>query len=182
MAATSLSYYPSEHLASQFWRAQAQPDHREATPQVPEGFPAQLNSPLAWTRSEIERRRSEWFIELGANDVDSLTNALKQFEGKATAPAPHAHLIETVSALSLPLSEISTNTFVLPTDLAQRLKKISDQCYKGAGFTVIHGLDAATYTPEQNAALFAGIAAHVAPQRGFLDRDRRKVLCMSALS
>lgn len=78
------------------------------------------------------------------------------------------------------LSQISSDSFVLPTELARRLKAISHECYKGAGFGIIHGLDPTKYTDEQNVALYAGLAAHVAPQRGFLDRKYEKVLCKCA--
>ena len=82
-----------------------------------------------------------------------------------------------VQAQSTHLSHISVETFVLPKELAQRLKEISNQCYKGIGFSTVHGLDPTRYTPEQNVAIYAGIAAHVAPQHGFLDRDCQRVLC-----
>lgn len=39
------------------------------------------------------------------------------------------------------------------------------------------GLNPAKYTPERNVVIYAGIAAYVAPQHGFLDKDYKKVLC-----
>lgn len=46
------------------------------------------------------------------------------------------------------------------------------------GFQIVRGLDPSSYTAEQNAIIFAGIAAHVAPIRGFLDYDHEVVMSM----
>lgn len=67
---------------------------------------------------------------------------------------------------------------MLPEHLRKSLRGVSDQCYRGRGFTVIQGLDPTKYSPEFNVVIYAGITAHVAPQHGFLDKDREKVLCM----
>jgi hypothetical protein len=83
----------------------------------------------------------------------------------------------TSPALSVDLSRVSTETFVLPAELTRRLKNISKEVYNGVGFSIVHGIDPSRYSPEQNVALYAGIAAHVAPRRGFLDRGAKKVLC-----
>ena len=66
---------------------------------------------------------------------------------------------------------------MLPISLSKRLKKVSNQCYSGIGFNVIHGLNPALYTPEQNVIIYAGVATHIFPQRGFVDRAFERVLC-----
>jgi hypothetical protein len=74
------------------------------------------------------------------------------------------------------LSEISAETFVLPKSLVEELRKISEQCYNGIGFKYIHGLDPSKYSDVQNAAIYAGIGAHVGPQRGFVDISSERVV------
>lgn len=77
------------------------------------------------------------------------------------------------------LSEISAESFVLPESLVEELRKISEQCYNGIGFKYIHGLDPSKYSEVQNAAIYAGIGAHVAPQRGFVDISSERVIGIS---
>ncbi len=164
--ATTASYVPSEQHASHFWATHHSLASQEpfTESKVPDGFPEKLNSPLAWTRAEIERKRSEWVVQLSKEEIEAIEAAIASFE-----------------AQSLDLSDISSETFKLPTELALRLRQVSNQVYNGIGFNIVHGLDPTKYTPEQNVAIYAGIAAHVAPQRGFLDRNAQKVLCSYTL-
>ena len=69
--------------------------------------------------------------------------------------------------------------FVLPTDLASRLRTVSDNCYHGRGFTIVKGLDPTKYCAERNVVIYSGISVYVAPQHGFLNKDRTKVVCKS---
>lgn len=64
---------------------------------------------------------------------------------------------------------LSASTFELPAAFSQRLRKLSDQLYNGVGFQIIHGLDPSKYTPKQKLTVYAGVSAHVCPQRGFVD-------------
>ena len=159
----AVSYAPSEQHASIFWEKHHSHAHYEA-PKVPDGFPEKLVSSLVWTRADIESKRSDWVVELDKDDIEKLEAALASFE-----------------ALALDLSQISPSTFILPASLAARFKQVSNQVYNGIGFNVIQGLDPDRYTPEQNVIIYAGIAAHVAPQRGFLDRNAQRVLCSYTL-
>jgi len=157
MATTCLSYHPTELDAARFWEKQHGKTATEAD--VPTGYPRELHSPLAWTRAEVEKKKSEWVLELSKEDVEAIDAALAMFE---------AH--------SGDLSNISVETFSLPSSLSQSLKQVSTQCYTGIGFKIVRGIDPSRYTLEQNAAVYAGIAAHVAPQRGFVDRSYEGVL------
>jgi hypothetical protein len=65
----------------------------------------------------------------------------------------------------------------LSEHLAAKFSAISDKCYHGRGFVVVTGLDPTKSTPERNVVIYAGIAAYVAPQHGFLDKDHKRVLC-----
>jgi hypothetical protein len=144
----AVSPYPSEQ--SHFW---------EVSSQVSTGLPDQLQSPLAWTRDEVEDKRSHWIVKLEQPEVAAVERALAAFEAK-----------------SLDLSKISKDTFVLPPSLAWRLKQISYQCYQGIGFAVVRGLESSNYTPKQNVIIYAGISSYVGPQRGYQDRKHEKVL------
>ncbi|ORY67028.1 uncharacterized protein BCR38DRAFT_300793, partial [Pseudomassariella vexata] len=127
---------------------------------VPIGFPNVLQTPLAWSRDEIEKNIKECILKLSPADIKALEKAALGFEDQG------AHF-----------SDISTKNFALPDELGNRLRKVSNQCYHDRGFTVVKGLDPTKYTPERNVVLYAGIAAYVAPQHGFLDKDFKRVLC-----
>lgn len=87
------------------------------------------------------------------------------------------HLAARFGGIDDHLSSISSETFVLPESTVKRLRQVSDQCYHGIGFKVLRGLDPAKYTHAQNVAVYAGIAAHVAPRRGYVDTHYEKVMC-----
>jgi hypothetical protein len=160
----AVSYVPSDQHASLFWEKH----HKQGAyieSKVPDGFPEKLVSPLAWTRADIEKKQSDCVLELGKDDIEQIEAALASFE-----------------AQSLDLSQISPSTFTLSESLVTLFKQVSNQVYSGVGFNVIHGLDPGRYTPEQNVIIYAGIAAHVASQRGFLDRNAQRVLCWYTLS
>jgi len=74
-------------------------------------------------------------------------------------------------------SRIDQTTFRLPDPLAKRLDTVSERCYSGRGFCVVRGIDPTKFTDEENALLFTGISAHVAPIRGFQDITKSHVLC-----
>ena len=78
----TLTYYPTEEHASRFWKTQQgiESEHKP-TSCVPDGFPKQLRSSLAWTRAEIEGQRSKWIVELDKVDIEAIEAALASFEG-----------------------------------------------------------------------------------------------------
>lgn len=67
------------------------------------------------------------------------------------------------------LPKLSISTFKLPSEFSQRLRNLSDQLYKDVGFQLIHGLDPTKYTSKQKIIVYAGVTAHVCPQRGYVD-------------
>lgn len=81
------------------------------------------------------------------------------------------------SATNLDLSEMSKEHFPVPDALAHRFRMVSKHCYDGLGFCIVRGIDPDRYTPLQNIVIFAGISAHIAPERGFQDKERKEVLC-----
>ncbi|KAK6212664.1 hypothetical protein LQW54_005086 [Pestalotiopsis sp. IQ-011] len=160
MAAVTLpniSYYPSERQANSFWETipRSFPD----ITRVPLGFPEKLKSPLAWKASDIKAHLSDYVIKLSLEDVAHVETALFSFK-----------------EMSLETSALSARTFRLPQELAGRLKAVSAECYSGVGFNIIRGLDPAKYSAADNVIIYAGIASHVAPERGFIDRKRESVI------
>ncbi|KAL8952551.1 MAG: hypothetical protein Q9222_001541 [Ikaeria aurantiellina] len=119
---------------------------------IPAGFPNQIESPLVWKGAEIESKQSEWKLDLTHEDIAAIDAALVAFEAKYDD-----------------LSSISASTFELPASFSQRLRNLSDQLYKGVGFQIIHGLDPTKYTQKQRIIVYAGVSAHICPQRGFVD-------------
>ena len=64
------------------------------------------------------------------------------------------------------INEIAPENFTLPS-LGPKLRSLSDQVYTGRGVIAFRGLDPASYSTFENAAIFAGIASYIAEQRGF---------------
>ncbi|KAI8626339.1 hypothetical protein F5Y19DRAFT_488381 [Xylariaceae sp. FL1651] len=156
-----IPYFPSDGQKEAFWVAISK--SLPTTGRVPLGFPRELHSALAWKANDIASKLSAYETRLDGGDIDAIDSALAAFK-----------------ATSLSFSEISTKTFPLPEPLAQKLKAICDECYQGVGFNVLRGLDPSKHTNHDNIAIYAGIAAHVAPQRGFVDRKRHLLHVASA--
>ena len=78
----TVEYYPAQQHCSLFRDKQSSTKKLEYEAKVPDGFPGKLQSPLAWTRDEIENKRNAWIVELGVEDIEALDKALDGFEGK----------------------------------------------------------------------------------------------------
>ncbi|KAI1761265.1 hypothetical protein GGR53DRAFT_506198 [Hypoxylon sp. FL1150] len=153
----TIQYLPSQEDNHKFWSSV--PAEASSHAKLPTGFPTHVDYPSSWGRSLILTRRSEWIFKLTELDIEQIERALQRLdENHVDYPS------------------ISPQTFSLPSDLCQRLRKISDELYTGSGIAMLKGLDPSRYTQAQNVKLFAGIASHIAAQRGFLDWDRQKVL------
>ena len=74
----------------------------------------------------------------------------------------------TFAGLGLPLGHISTETFPLP-DLHPELRRLSRELHTGHGFFVLRGVRVESHTREDNIAIYAGLASHIAPLRGRQD-------------
>jgi len=157
MAATIASYIPSDIDTKLFWEKEAIGE--KINLDVPDGLPKHINSPLAWTGAEVEKKESEWKLELTAEEIVAIDTALAKFEANYKD-----------------LSELSSSTFELPAAFSQRLRKLSDHIYKGVGFQIIRGLDPSKYTSKQNLIVYAGVSSHVCPQRGFVDVKAKGVI------
>lgn len=77
MAATPLSYYPSEdQLAARIKSFETGPVVADQS-----NLPRSLDSPLAWSRKDIENDMHKCILKLSQNDVATLEAAAKGFEG-----------------------------------------------------------------------------------------------------
>lgn len=155
---TTIGYYPSSRDGMQFHAASAFNDSGRKA--LPPGYPLKLNGPLVWSGSEMEAQHEQWTTYLSSEELTSIDDALRHFQSLKIHP-----------------SEINPITFPLPDSLVKRLDAISEACYNGIGFGLIHGLDPDKYTTEENTLLYAGISAHVAPERGFQDTSKSHVVC-----
>jgi len=157
MATTCATYTPSDIDTQNFWAREL--TRQKASLDIPYGFPKELKSPLAWTGTDIKTKESEWKLDLADEEIAAIDAALEAFEVK------HHDL-----------SLLSASTFELPSSFSQRLRALSDQLYNGVGFQIIHGLDPSKYTPKQRIIVYAGISAHICPQRGFVDTKGKGVI------
>lgn len=119
---------------------------------VPEGFPEQLEGPKLWKGSDYEGKENEWVYELTEQELKEIDDAVHEFE----ATGKH-------------FSEISKETFPLPT-AGPHLKQLTeDNVVEGRGFIVIRGINPDKYTREQNIIAYTGVCAYVG-KRGLQHR------------
>ncbi|KAK3366716.1 hypothetical protein B0T24DRAFT_669195 [Lasiosphaeria ovina] len=156
----SSSYIPSKLDTERFWDRER--TRERSVSEVPPGFPEIIQSPLVWKGSDIQTRVREWKVDLGGDEITAIDAAVFAFEIQVhTAPRAYKH--------GENLAELTSSTFELPTEFSLRLRKLSDQLYRGVGFQIIHGLDPTKYTPRQKMIMYAGVTAHICPQRGSVD-------------
>ncbi|KAI1144285.1 Clavaminate synthase-like protein [Hypoxylon sp. FL0543] len=143
-----ISYAPDYNK----WQARAARRLKEGNlpTTLPEGFPAQLTGDLVWEGQSIANTY-DWTYVLNAEQLDEIDRAVEHFKG-----------------LGLPLGYLTAETFPLP-NLHSELRRLSGELHNGHGFFVIRGLRVDEHTREENVIIYAGISAHIAPQRGRQD-------------
>ncbi|KAL4899828.1 hypothetical protein BDW74DRAFT_171233 [Aspergillus multicolor] len=119
---------------------------------LPEGFPQELKSDLAWDGATIGEVY-DWNYHLSQDDLKEVDQALQHFKG-----------------LNLPLGLVKPETFPLP-NLHDKLRAISKEIRQGRGFKVIRGVPVDQYTREENFIIYAGLTSHIAPVRGRQDNN-----------
>jgi hypothetical protein len=70
------TYYPAEADSLKF-RILGAPRHGT----LPHGFPKILDSPLAWTKSQIQAQEKDWILYLEPEEVESIEVTLRVFQG-----------------------------------------------------------------------------------------------------
>ncbi|KAI1203243.1 TfdA family taurine catabolism dioxygenase TauD [Nemania serpens] len=143
-----ISYHPSHEK----WQARVARRLQEGNlpRSVPEGFPEKLSGNLVWEGQTVADTYN-WTYVLSPEHLAEIDRAVTHFKG-----------------LGEPLGAISQDTFPLPT-LHGELRRLSAELHGGHGFFVLRGLRVDDYTREENVIIYAGVSAHVAPQRARQD-------------
>ncbi|KAK2608124.1 hypothetical protein N8I77_006757 [Diaporthe amygdali] len=81
---------------------------------------------------------------------------------------------ETFKATEAQIYDVSAETFPLPT-VGPRLEAIARNLHEGTGFALLHGLDPAKYSNEDNITLFLGLGSHIGSQRGAQNKNRNMI-------
>ena len=83
MAAAQVLRQPDIAYHPNFDRYQVRSQHRQKTEDLPttlpNGFPQQLSSPLAWEGKEVENS-DDWIVELTEAQLDEIDQALNHFK------------------------------------------------------------------------------------------------------
>ncbi|KAF2748976.1 Clavaminate synthase-like protein [Sporormia fimetaria CBS 119925] len=110
----------------------------------PDTLPPSMTGPMIWEGNELKN----YVIDLVASDIDRIRAAVIHFK-----------------LLGLDRGSISTSTFPLPSELADKLSAISDIVHDGTGVAVLRGLDAARLNDEEAVIAFAGVCSFVCDLR-----------------
>jgi len=70
------TYYPAEADGLKF-RVLGATGHGT----LPHGFPKKLDSPLAWTKSQMQAQEKDWILHLEPEEVKSIEVTLRAFQG-----------------------------------------------------------------------------------------------------
>ncbi|RPA98688.1 Clavaminate synthase-like protein [Choiromyces venosus 120613-1] len=144
---STIDWIPS--YRSYLYRSQRRLKQGGLTKALPEGFPARVESPLAWTGSEL--KKEEYIIELSEEEILEIEGGLRDFKKS-----------------KLQISLVTRQTFRLPT-LGPRLIDLGASLYNGRGFFVLRGLNPKKYSSEENVLIYVGISCWVAEKRGRQD-------------
>ncbi|KAL7619802.1 hypothetical protein AAE478_010347 [Parahypoxylon ruwenzoriense] len=118
--------------------------------ELPKGLPRELTGKLVW-EGETLGKTYKWTYVLEPSQLSEIELALKHFK-----------------SLGVPLGHVNQGTFPLP-NLHAELRQLSDELHNGHGFFVIRGLRVDEHSREENIIIYAGLSAHIAPQRGRQD-------------
>ncbi|KAK2072636.1 hypothetical protein P8C59_006977 [Phyllachora maydis] len=118
---------------------------------LPAGFPAHVNTRLAWTGAQFANS-SEYVLTLTDAHICEIQGALAHFK-----------------TLGLDGTEVGPSNFLLPT-LGPLLEAVGSELYEGRGFQLVRGLNPADYSVEDLNIVWFGMQSFVAAQRGRQDR------------
>ncbi|KAH0524959.1 hypothetical protein TsFJ059_007396 [Trichoderma semiorbis] len=119
---------------------------------LPNGFPAVLNSSMAWTGQQFEQQ-PDFIHHLDVEELREIDAALKHFK-----------------ALELDGDLVTPDNFPLPTVGPNVLKGMRQDIYQGKGFAVLRGLDSKQYSIEDMTTIYLGVQAHIANCFGRQDK------------
>jgi len=110
-------------------------------------MPTRIASQAAWRGDELFAR-ADWQLRLDDAEVVELKAAVRQ--AQARFPAAEQVAVEHLAAADFPL----------PT-LAPRLRQIQTDLEEGAGICLIRGIPVESFTADEAAVAFCGLAAHL---------------------
>ncbi|KIE03225.1 TfdA family Taurine catabolism dioxygenase TauD, partial [Metarhizium majus ARSEF 297] len=118
---------------------------------LPNGFPAMLDSPLAWSGRQF-KSDSDYVFRLEETHLIEIDHALQEFK-----------------KLGLDGDLVSTRNFALPT-LGPKLLDLQRDIYCGKGFGLVRGLDPQRYSVEDLTTIYMGIQCYIANLQGRQDK------------
>lgn len=128
------------------------------TSTLPQGFPAQLNHPLAWVGNDFRGTDNDedYIYRLTEQDLAELDAAVQSFQQQAAANGLDGH-------------QVNADNFPLP-GLGPKLAAISRDIHDGRGFSVVRGLDPLRYTVEESTLIYLGVSSYIADMRARQDK------------
>ncbi len=114
---------------------------------IPTKLPNELTGPSVWTGRDMRARRSEWIIDLTADDIKDIEQAARHY-----------------LSLERDIGEITKPAFPLKR-FHRHLASLREKLINGIGFEVIRGLPMQNYTQQVAAAIFCGVGAHLGSAR-----------------
>ncbi|KAK4171690.1 hypothetical protein QBC36DRAFT_339484 [Triangularia setosa] len=122
-----------------------------AGPGLPSGFPPRLDSELAWTAASLAKA-ADFILHLSGDDIAEVNTAVAHYK----TLDQDGDLVEPIN-------------FPLPT-LGAKLEQLSRDVHHGKGFSVIRGLNPASYPVEDLSLIYLGLSSYIAEQRGRQDK------------
>ena len=75
---TDLPYLPSQEL---YEKRNSENLTRIIAATLPEGYPSEIISPLAWKSPGIKQQKDQWILRLSEDDLHCIDDAARRFEG-----------------------------------------------------------------------------------------------------
>jgi len=110
-------------------------------------LPPPQNTPSLWYGPDMEKRKSEWTLELSSAEITELEAAA-----------------EPLLAAKQDIANLNKEKFPLPI-LAPRLATIRNELIKGRGFALIRGLPVSRYNEQEAGTIFYGLGCHIGSPR-----------------
>ncbi|ERT03118.1 uncharacterized protein SPSK_09171 [Sporothrix schenckii 1099-18] len=120
------------------------------SPSMPKGFPAKLDTKLAWVGSDFKVPET-YIYQLSKDDLAEICQAISYFKD-----------------LGLDGENVSRNTFPLP-QLGAKLDELSLEVYEGRGFCLVRGVNPADFSVEDLTLTYLGVQSYIADQRAHQD-------------
>ncbi len=141
-------------------------------PALPHGFPAKLDTKLAWVGQDFDDPLA-YVYHLTAADLAEIARAIAHFKGvnpvlKVFFPEAHTGKLTVGQDLELDGEHVSRETFPLP-QLGPKLDELSHEVHEGRGFCLVRGLRPEEYSVEDLTLVYLGVQTRIADQRGRQD-------------